>query len=280
MLRSAKELHGWTLHATDGDIGHVEDLYFDDQQWTVRYLVVNTGTWLFGRRVLISPHAVTGLHWDRRAIDTRLTREQVANSPDIDTEKPVSRQQEWSYFGYYGWPIYWSGGLAWGAAAYPGLVVAPPITVRDPERLGDVGAAIDQEADASHYDTHLRSTTEVSGYGVVAQDGELGHVDDFLFDERSWTIRYVVVATRNFLPGRKVVVPPGWLVSVTWSAAKVRIDHPREEIRSAPEWNPAGVTDREYETRLHAHYDRTGYWAQHEDTEEDEEAETAKTRAA
>jgi uncharacterized protein YrrD len=248
-------LHGWTLHATDGDIGHVEDLYFDDRHWTIRYLVVNTGTWLFGRRVLISPLGIAEVDWDRRAINTHLTCEQVANSPDIDMEQPVSRQQERSYFGYYGWPVYWSGGLAWGAAAYPGLMIGPPLTGQAADRPGD------ETVDASpHRDAHLRSTGEVTGYGVLARDGDLGHVDDFLFDDHTWTLRYVAIATRNFWPGKKVVIPPQWLARVNWCASKVRIDHPREEIRAAPEWDPAASTERDYEERLHAHYARPGYW--------------------
>lgn len=263
MLRSAKGLQGFAIHATDGNIGHVEEFYFDDEHWTVRYLVVNTGSWLLGRRVLISPMGIRGVDWEHRAVDLGLTREQVASAPDIDTDKPVSRQQEWNYYGYYGWPIYWGGGLAWGAAMYPGLMVPPPGTINDPQRRDlDVDTDAVPGAGQYHpYDTHLRSTKEVAGYGIIARDGELGHVEDFLIDDRSWGIRYLTIDTTNWWPtGKMVLIPPQWLDSVSWAESKVRVDHTREEIRSAPEWDPNHPVTRGWEERLHGHFGRPGYW--------------------
>jgi hypothetical protein len=104
MFRNASTLDGSIINATDGEIGHVEDAYFHDEAWTIRYLVVDTGTWLIGRKVLISPNSVTQPLGASRIIDVSLTREQVRNSPDIDTHRPVLRQHEREYLGYYGYP--------------------------------------------------------------------------------------------------------------------------------------------------------------------------------
>ncbi|MGV3720288.1 MAG: PRC-barrel domain-containing protein [Actinomycetota bacterium] len=258
MLQSARSLNGFIIRATDGKIGHVEECYFDDGHSAIRYLVVNTGSWLLGRRVLISPVAITAVERSRQAIEVSLTRSQVADSPEIDTAEPLTRPHEANYLGYFGWPLYWTGGLAWGAAAYPGLVIAPPSNVArlensEPEPIADESAAEER--------SHLRSTREVTGYGVVARDGEIGHVEDFLIDDHAWTIRYLAVDPKNFWPGNPVLIPPSWLSDVTWSAASVRVDHTRAEIESAPEWDPARPLNREFEEALHRHYQRPGYWS-------------------
>src|SRR5689334_4092581 len=115
MIRGADGLKGFTIGATDGEVGGVNDLYFDDERWVIRYLVVDTGNWLPGRKVLISPHAVRTTQWELRRVDVALTRQQVKGSPDIDTDKPVSRQHEAAFFSYYGYPAYWDGTSLWGA---------------------------------------------------------------------------------------------------------------------------------------------------------------------
>lgn len=256
MLQSARSLNGFVIRATDGKIGHVEECLFDDAHWTVRYLVVNTGSWLLGRRVLISPAAVTAVDRSRQAIEVNLTRSQVADSPEIDTAEPLSRSREADYLNYFGWPLYWAGGLAWGAAAYPGLVLAPPTRITDEESVETESAP--EPAAEEH--SHLRSTREVTGYGVIARDGEIGHVEDFLIDDAAWTIRYLAVDPKNFWPGNPVLIPPSWLTDVTWPAASVRVDHTRAEIESAPEWDPARPLNRDFEEALHRHYQRPGYW--------------------
>jgi hypothetical protein len=258
MLQSARSLNGFVIRATDGKIGHVEECFFDDAHWTVRYLVVNTGSWLLGRRVLISPAAVTAVDRSRHAIEVNLTRGQVADSPEIDTAEPLTRPREADYLGYFGWPLYWTGGLAWGAAAYPGLVLPPPTRITDAESL-EPAPNPDEPAAEEH--SQLRSTREVTGYGVIARDGEIGHVEDFLIDDAAWTIRYLAVDPKNFWPGNPVLIPPSWLAGVTWSAASVRVDHNRAEIESAPEWDPARPLTREFEEALHRHYQRPGYWS-------------------
>jgi hypothetical protein len=245
MFRKAETLHKYTLGAVDGEIGKVKDFYFDDRYWTIRYLVADTGSWL-GREerlVLISPYALVAVDEEREAIATNLTRKQVENSPSADSDKPVSRQFETVYHEYYGWPGYWSGPNAWGASRYP----VPPTE----------GANQGKEAS---WDSHLRSVREVEGYGVGAVDGEIGHIADFIIDEKDWAIRYLVVDTRNWLPGKHVLLSPQWIERVSWDDRKVYVNLGRDTIKDAPEYAKDSVISREYETELCRHYNREGYW--------------------
>jgi len=226
----------------------VEDLYFDDDHWTVRYLVVNTGSWLLGRRVLIAPVGVTGVDQPNSAIDVSLTRSQVADAPDIDTAQPISRRQEATYLSHYGWPVYWSGAVSWDAAAFPGVVPAPPVAMTDVEAPEGPSRA-DEEA------SHLHSARDVTGCGVEARDGEIGHVEDFLVDDRSWSIRYLAVDPKNFWPGNSVLVPTRWLTSITESVASVRLNRTRAEIRSAPEWEPSASLSSQAEATVARYYE-------------------------
>jgi uncharacterized protein YrrD len=233
MLQSAQQLQGFTLAASDGEIGRVDDVYFDDQHWTLRYLVVKTGGWLSGRKVLISPISLKGLDWPNGRIDVALTRKQVEESPDIDTDKPVSRQREDELFRYYGYPPYWGGPYIWGLGAYP----APPVTAfpREVEVARELRAR-DEQASA---DSHLRSGNEVSGYDLEARDGAIGHVADLLFDDQSWSIRHIVVDTRNWLPGKHVLIASESIDEVSWSEQSVRVDATREAVKSKPEYDPS-----------------------------------------
>jgi len=198
MLRSVNALRGFTIGATDGEVGRVEAFYFDDTSFTIRHLVVDTGGWLGGRKVLISPRALGDIDWDDRRIDAALTKAQVEKSPDIDTDRPVSRQQEIEYYRYYGYPSYWSGPYLWGS--YPFPVVSPGRSATlEHERRWEWGP---QESG----DPHLRSSAAVIGYHIAATDGDIGHVEDFLVDDETWCIRYMVVDTSNWWFGRKVLV--------------------------------------------------------------------------
>lgn len=255
MLRAVSELRGYAIRATGGDIGHVDQFFFDDQRWIIRYLVVDTGSWLPGRRVLISPIALEEVDAKAHEVRVRLTREQVKDSPDIDTEKPVSRQHEIDYYQYYGWPFYWAGPGLWGSGMYPGYLAAPPVPPVAPP------APVPEAEAAEQGDPHLRATGEVTGYRVHASDGEIGHVGDFIVEMETWAIRYVVVDTRNWWPGKKVLLPPAWIESVSWPEAAIRVDLQREVIRNGPEWDPAEPITREYETRLFGYYGRPGYWS-------------------
>jgi hypothetical protein len=191
MLTNATQLKGFVIRATDGEIGAVDQFYFDDATWAIRYLTVKTGGWLGGRVVLISPLSITETNWQEKCLNVALTKSQVKNSPDLDTYRPVPRQDEAQYLNYYGYPYYWG---------FPQASVVVP-SPRGLELLTD---KIQQEST----DTHLRSTEAVTGYGIEAADGEIGHVEGFVLDDESWAIRYMEVATRNWWPGKKVLVSP------------------------------------------------------------------------
>ena len=244
MLRKAKALQAFTLSATDGEIGRVKEFYFDDRYWTVRYLVAGTGNWLGERLVLISPYGLVSTDEERKTIATSLTRKQIEDSPPADSDKPVSRQFEVVYHEYYGWPV-WGDLYQWGANPYP---VLPPETPKESEHAA--------------WDSHLRSTREVEGYGVGATDGEIGHVTDFIVDDKIWAIRYLVVDTRNLWPGKHVLMSPQWIERVSWDDRKVYVDLDRETIKNSPEYAPDSPISREYETELCRHYGREGYWTQ------------------
>jgi len=253
MLHSFNHIHGYGIHASDGEIGSLHDLYFDDRSTAIRYLVIDTGRWLPGRQVLLTPAAVGGVDTARQAIVTGLSRQQVEDSPDVATEKPVSRQEEMAIHTYYGWEPYWSvPPLAGTLAPYWGAAI-PPATSSSEERLAQEMAARER-ADA---DPHLRSAREVEGYHVAATDGDIGHVEDFLIDDGAWTINLLGIDTRNWLPGRKVVISPGWLRRVDWPNRQIEVELSRDQIKSSPEYDPAKTVDEGYLEQLRAHYGMT-----------------------
>lgn len=253
MLRQVKDLINLRLGAQDGDIGRVKDLYFDDQNWAVRYLIADTGTWLPGRRVLISPVAL-GEVVDN-TVSVNLTRRQIEAAPSVDKDKPVSRQHETDYARYYGWPMYWYGPALWGPTPYPVYDRnVPPGTPADP--------MLHREQTA---DPHLRSVGEVTGYHLQARDQEIGHVEDFLVDDSDWAIRYLVVDTRNWLPGKKVLLAPQWIGEVNWERTCVSTDLTADAIRNAPEYDSTAEISRRYEEQLYRHYRRDGYWVQRQE---------------
>lgn len=251
MLRNAKALKGFAIRATDGEIGTVNQFYFDDETWGIRYLTVDTGGWLGGRIVLISPISVIHTDWQAERLDVRLTQKQVENSPDINTHLPVSRQHEAEYFGYYGYPYYWGGPFLWGPELYPSETTSPVIASADA-----VADTIRREST----DSHLRGSDDVTGYYIGATDGEIGHVDGFIVDDKAWAVRYIEVATRNWLPGKKVLISPAWIEKVSWADSKVDVSLSREAIKTGPKYVESMAITREYEEQLYAHYERQPYW--------------------
>ena len=246
MLSKAKTLQGYSLQNTDDEtIGKVKEFYFDDRHWTVRYLVADTGNWLTGKQVLISPYALVAVNSDHQNIILDLTKKQIEASPSLDSHKPVSRQFEQAYYGYYGWPMYWSGPYMWGPSPY---------LVRDPEQWKT------STPPEKGWDPHLRSTHSVGGHHIQALDGELGHVQDFIIDDETWAIRYLIVDTHNWWPGKKVLVSPQWIERVSWGERKVFVNLSRDAIKHSPEYTDESLPTRDYETGLHRHYNRQGYW--------------------
>lgn len=250
MLRSFNHIRGYAIHASDGEIGSLHDLYFDDHSTAIRYLVVDTGHWLPGRRVLLAPAAVGGLDVRQEEIITVLTRQQVEDSPGIAADQPVSRQEEMTLHTHYGWDPYWSVPPLVGTfGPYWGAVMPGPVDPAE-RRIAEETAA----RELAHADPHLRSAREVAGYHVAATDGEIGHVEDFLIDDEHWTIDLLGIDTRNWLPGRKVLISPAWLRAVDWAHRQVEVDLTREQIKSSPKYDPAMTVDEGYLERLHAHY--------------------------
>ena len=251
MLTNAAHLKGISIRATDGEIGTVDQFYFDDDTWAIRYLTVETGGWLGGRLVLISPFSLAHTDWQESRLDVALTKKQVENSPDINTHQPVSRQHEAAYLGYYGYPYYWGGPNLWGPAFYPAGLAIPAIASTEA-----MAARIEREST----DSHLRSAEAVTGYSIEAADGDIGHVDGFVVDDEAWAIRYIEVATRNWWPGKKVLVSPAWIERVSWPESKVHAGLSREAIKDAPQYLESMPITREYENRLYLHYGRPPYW--------------------
>ncbi len=231
MLRNVEEIFGYTILATDGEIGRAYNFYFDDTHWSIRYLVVEAGDWLNSRRVLISPVALGQPDWSYRTFSVNLSKRQVQESPGVDADMPVSRQQEIAMNRHYGWPAYWS------LPGEPGLPTP------------DVGG-----------DPNLRSVREILGYRIHAAGGEIGHIDDLILDDRDWVVRYVVVETLNWLPGKKVLLPSKWIDRVSWAQEALSVALPRDLIASGPEYGPSPWVDRLLETEVYRHYGRPGYW--------------------
>jgi uncharacterized protein YrrD len=250
MLNKAKTLTGYKLNSLDGEIGKVSKFYFDDQYWAIRYLVADTGNWLTGRQVLISPHALIAVNKEEQYISIDLTKKQIENSPSLNSDKPVSQQFELSYYGYYGWPTYWNGPFMWGP--YPTII-------RNPEIFRE------SNKNKKSWNPHLRSTHNVSGYHIQAQDGEIGHVEDFIIDDETWAIRYLVIDTQNWWPGKKVLISPKWIERISWGESKVFVSLPRETIKLSPEYTEKSLITRDYETELHRHYNRKVYWVDEPD---------------
>ena len=256
MLMNTSHLKRFAIKATDGELGTVDQLYFDDDNWAIRYLTVDTGGWLAGRQVLISPHSIVNIDWQAKHVDVSLTKKQVEDSPDINTHQPISRQHELDYVGYYGYPTYWSGPDVWGSLAFPSALAFTP----DPS-----AELITDATKQASADSHLRSTEGIYGYDIHASDGEIGHLVGFVMDDEAWAIRYIEVATRTWWPGKKVLVSPAWIERVSWSESKVYVDLSREAIKNAPYYIESQPVTREYETRLYFYYSRPTYWLQEAD---------------
>jgi uncharacterized protein YrrD len=242
-MLQASEVLGLAIEAKDGRIGSVGDLLFDDRSWTIRWAVIDTGDWLPGRSVLLPPSRLAVADLDRSVLRVDLTRAEVRQSPGLSRDMPVSRRYEEMVYDYYGWSPYWVPGLAGFAPFEPPLYAAGAKPV-PPEPQGD---------------PDLHSIADVTGYSVEARDGAIGHVHDFLIKDHAGAVRYLVVDTRNWWPGKKVLVAPHWIEDISWSERAIHFDVTRERIRSAPEYDPKTL-GRDYEERLHAHYDLPTYW--------------------
>jgi len=248
MLRSTKTMEGYKLAAADGPIGKVKDFLFDETQWTIRWMVADTGDWLPKRKVLISPISLGEPDWNSKLFPVRLTKQEIEDAPGLETDAPVSREYESQWFDQYGWPYYWEGGGIWGGSVYPATLYT----------RAEKSTAVEKSPEAGPH--VVRSIDEVSHYHIEAEDGGIGHVEDFIVDEEPWTIRYLAVDTRNWLPGRKVLLPIETVKSIEWADQKVFLNVEREVVKNSPKYDPFAPINREYEVRLYDYYGRPVYW--------------------
>ncbi len=231
MLQSIKQLIGNKLGATDGEIGQVKDFYFDDQSWAVRYVYADTGSWLPGRQVLLSPLAFGHLQPVKKVLRVQLSRKQIEDSPSIELHKPVSRQYEEEYHRYYGWPYYWEGDGLWGGMRGFPILDTPLQAVAAAQTTAT-------EAKPARMDAHLRSTQAVKGYHLAAKDGTTGHVCDFVIDEKSWAIIQLVITTGHRFTGKEVVIPVNTVDRISYEESTVFVTLTKEAVENSPEFNP------------------------------------------
>jgi len=250
MLRSLNDLERYTVKASDGDLGSVANFLFDDEGWVIRYLVVETGGFFKERSVLVSPVSFREVDWSTHQFHLALTKDKIKGSPSIDSEKPVSRQHESDFYRYYGYPPYWGAIGVCGVASYPTYLTEAQFA----PTIKDDGAAPPGDA-------HLRSAKEVgNAYRVQGSDAQFGYVVDFIVDDENWNIVYLVVDTGDWWWGHKVLISPHWASKVTWDDRKVFVNLSRDAIKKSPAWDQSSPIHREYEARLHDHFDRPGYW--------------------
>ena len=286
MLRSVNLLEGTLLLAPDGDAGTVENVLFDDEQWVVRYFVVRAGEGLGARHVLVSPYGIEPPGSSTREFRLTITREQLERAPRYDSTLPLTREREGEYLRFFAWPMYWGGGFGglWGAGNYPGLLLAAPAP-GDPtpdigvgaEGEGEPEGEPEPEADDTSSRLHFAATFK--GCTVVAADGtEVGEIDDFLVDDRTWALGYVAVYSPTWLGGRKVLVPAESFMRASPAEGRIDLPLPPESLRSAPEWEPLEPVTAAYEQRLRARYGRPRHEA--EATEELHEESGAEVEEA
>ena len=246
-LKRIKEMQGYELGAQDGKIGRCSDFLFDDRTWAVRYIVGDTSKWLPGRKVLISPISIGKAEESTETLSVGLTKDQIQDSPPLESDAPVSRQYETIFNQYHDWGNYWEGPLTWGNHPYPRLL-------QRTEEMEKKAVAVENEV-------HLRSTHELLSYHIEATDTDIGHVEDFIVDEETWLIRYLVIDTSNWLPGSKrVIISPEWVDRVEWSDGSIFVNVPKDKIEQSPEYHPNITLDRDYETALYNFYGLPYYW--------------------
>jgi hypothetical protein len=256
MLWLASAINGYTIEASDGSIGTVSDFLFDDASWLVRWLVVDTGTWLSGRKVLLPPSVLGHLDQKHQEFSVKVTMQQIKDSPDIDADRPVSRQMETDIYDHYGWRPYWGTSFYMAGFGYLGGygylggagTAASPI----PEARRREEQIVNARRD--HDDPHLRSSAAVTGYHIHALDGEIGHVEDFFVEEADWSIHYLLVDTKNWWPGKKVLISPGSAQAIDWTHKLVNLNVSRQKVKDSPPYDASTIVDMSYRRRFHGYY--------------------------
>jgi len=252
MLRHDSEVKGYAIHASDGPIGIVSDFLFDEAVWIVRWLVVDTGHWLAGQKLLLPPSALECANHIGHQFNVTPTRQQVKDCPGLETLAPVSRQQEGRIYDYYGWPPYWGNPLIAGALGHGDSgweIPTPPPAELMPREKGIDGSEGNQEYPA------LCSVEEITGYDICALDGEIGHAEDVLIEDDDWSIRYLVVGTKNWWPGNKLLVSPLAVSAIRWTERQLRLGIDRQRVRNSPLYDPLEIVDLSHEKTTHKYID-------------------------
>lgn len=257
MFRNGSKVIGYAISASDGTIGTIKDFFFDDTNWLVRWLVVDTGNWLSGRKVLLPTSAIDRLDAEKKECSIKLTKKQIEDSPEVDTDKPVSRQMETDTYGYYGYSPYWNSGYGMiggagminGYGYMGGMGGARPMSSASKQRDEEIILARNNEDDV-----HLRSVKEVTGYHINAMDGEVGHVEDFVIQDTDWGIHYLVVDTKNWWPGKKVLISPRSVTDIDWKDGLVNIDVDRQKVKDSAAYDASEMIDPAFDEKLRAHY--------------------------
>ena len=258
MLRSLKEITGYTLQETDDVLGTCKDFLFDDNLWVIRYMVADTGNWLNQHKVLITPDSLGEPDWQTERLSVKLTREQIEACPPLDSHAPVSREYEISYHEHFEIPFYWMGadfreGMPDGTGAVSAVDDFPDIEIET--------ETLPKDAPSSALnDGLLRSAVDIMSYSVAALDADAGHVDDIIIDDDSWIIRYLAIETGNIMPDHKVLINTEWIEDVNWESRLVSIDLSREAILDCPPFDANEAVNREYEVRLYDYHGRPRYW--------------------
>jgi len=245
MLYSAKETDQYTICSKDGTIGKIKELLFDDRKWNVRYMVADTGNWLPGRKVLVSPEFMLELSHEKQCIDVDLVKKQIKDSPPLTSDVPVDRQRDKEFWSFFSLPE-------------SPLTKIPADSV-DQEKL-DRRDFEDRREEEHSWDRHLRSTLAATGITIEALDGEVGKIEDFIIDDQNWDIRYLVVKTSGWWPGHRILVAPPWISKLSWGSSKIFIDINREPFKTLEEFESIETLTRDYEIRLHQSCNRIGYW--------------------
>ena len=223
MQRNLNSLLSSKLKGTDGEIGELIDFYFDDRSWTIRHLILKTGTWFSERDVLISPEAVLHTRWEPGILPVRLTKDQMLKSPDIETDKPVGQQQEIEVYGHNLWQPYWGNNFyttgLWDINAQAHS--------KDQNEVNNAN----EKNERNDYTQHLRSSQGVTGFHIQASDGDIGHVIDFIFDDLTWQINHLAIDTHNWIGGKKILIPVLNIKEIQWGKSKVFVNEKVESIK-------------------------------------------------
>jgi len=254
MLQAAKKFMSMKVRATDGECGHIRDIYFDDDQWTLRYFLLDTGKWLPGKMVLISPLAVVDIDFKNKILDVNLSRVQIENGPNPSEHMPISRQLAARHSAYYDYPFYWPGSGIWPELGYD---LAYYANFKNRVTTDSENSQIKNEI--KNEDQHLRTVKEIKSYLLEATDGLFGHVEDFVIDDDTWELRYLVVDTINWWPSKSVILSTQWVRDIVWSESKIVLDLSKEKIKNSPAYSEENL-DRDYEINLYDYYQEPKYW--------------------